>query len=195
MLPSNLYIFRHSGPAPLEPQSIDSLQYILNQKPLGPTLLVPNIVGGPTLRLVTPLPSGVVPGSAASQQLLHQQQQVAAAEAVEKVVAKAQMAAFRKVQQLNSNVRKASKVLGSLTQQSTTLLSPPVVKAEGSRRQAHAARAALLVALAAARHEQYVGSSSSSSARSRRGLVLGVGGAAAAAVGLGVVMLAPELAF
>ncbi|KAJ1819588.1 hypothetical protein LPJ60_003683 [Coemansia sp. RSA 2675] len=38
--PTNPYIFRYRGTVPSEPQAIDSLQFILNQKPLGATTLV-----------------------------------------------------------------------------------------------------------------------------------------------------------
>ncbi|KAJ2491379.1 hypothetical protein IWW37_002368 [Coemansia sp. RSA 2050] len=38
--PTSHYIFRHRGSVPSEPQAIDSLQFILNQKPLGATVLV-----------------------------------------------------------------------------------------------------------------------------------------------------------
>ncbi|KAJ2001527.1 hypothetical protein GGI04_003698 [Coemansia thaxteri] len=40
-LPPNQYIFRHRGAVPSDPQAINSLQFILNQKPLGATTMSP----------------------------------------------------------------------------------------------------------------------------------------------------------
>ncbi|KAJ2115743.1 hypothetical protein IW146_002076 [Coemansia sp. RSA 922] len=56
-LPS--YIFRHRGTVPSEPQAIDSLQFILNQKPLGATTLVSGNEGTRLFMLGTHMDSEV----------------------------------------------------------------------------------------------------------------------------------------
>ncbi|KAJ2741667.1 hypothetical protein GGI20_005028 [Coemansia sp. BCRC 34301] len=53
VVPANRYIFRHRGTVPSEPQSIDCLQFILNQKPLGATALLSGEDGGARLFMLS----------------------------------------------------------------------------------------------------------------------------------------------
>ncbi|KAJ2549000.1 hypothetical protein GGH95_006327, partial [Coemansia sp. RSA 1836] len=109
--PSNQYIFRHRGMVPSEPQSINSLQFILNQKPLGATAVVPgsgkkddDAAGARLLMLSSSSPS--VAAAAADCQSNGMEVRTA-----EEAREKARM----KLEELNDIVQSASGLVGALS--------------------------------------------------------------------------------